>query len=156
MSMTREQVKQELRELKSIITLTHSQIQVNDTKGLQEKYEKAIAKLSYEEQVVFVEHIYNQEPYWKIGLQLGYSEEWVRKTYSKIIDKLANMLEIKQTNFDKITKSVESLAWFIDVVTSCCANELCETCPINKQKGVGCYKHTIKEWLQQEIKDEDI
>ena len=115
--MTREQVKQELRELKSIIALSKCGIQAEDEKGLREKYEKVIAELSYEEQVIFFQHLYNQEPYWKIGTMLYYSEEGIRKKFSKLIDKFADMFEIKQTNFDKITSSVESLAEFIETIS---------------------------------------
>ena len=148
--MTREQVKQELKELKSIIILSKNDIEAPDTKGLQQKYEKAIAELSYEEQVIFVEHLYNSEPYWKIGLKIGYSEEGIRKKWSKTINKLANMLEIKQTNFDKITESVESLAEFVSQHMACynCAiytnGNDCNSIPTNN-----CFDK-VKEWLQKE------
>lgn len=143
--MTREQVKQELEELKSIIILISNNVQVNDTKGLQEKYEKAIAKLPYKEQVIFLEKIYKQKPYWKIGLMISYSEEGTRKKYSKIIDKLANMLEIKKTNFDRITASVESFVkWALDNYHSVPEHFPCQT-SCNNDCG-----ECFKKWLQKE------
>lgn len=151
--MTREQVKQELRELKSIVILSKNGIEANDTKGLQQKYDKAIAELSYEEQVIFVEHIYNRKPYWKIGLMISYSEEGTRKKWSKTIDKLANMLEIKRTNFDKITENEGALAKFIiDTVRECQFNN-CEDCPLYEVDGCSRQEKVI-EWLQKECADE--
>lgn len=60
----------------------------------------------------------------------------------------------KKTNFDKITENEWTLAKFIiDTVTHCQFNN-CEDCPLYEVDGCS-RQEKVKEWLQQEIYDEE-
>ena len=60
-----------------------------------------------------------------------------------------------KTNFDKITENEGTLAKFIiDTVSKCQFNN-CEDCPLYEVDGCS-RQEKVKEWLQQEIDDEDI
>ena len=50
--MTRQEVKQELRELTSLTILSKVGIDVTDEKGLKEKYEQAISKFDHIDQEI--------------------------------------------------------------------------------------------------------
>lgn len=72
----------------------------------------------------------------------------VNKTYSEAKE-IINQGAIKpQTNFDKITSSVESLAKYINETNDFCPFGYKDIIPCHKQ---GC-EECIKEWLQQECK----
>lgn len=147
--MTREQVKQELKELKYIRNLIQKGVNVDDKKGLEKKYDKAMEHLNCEEKTILFHHIYLNEPHFKIAMLLNYCEESVRKKYSKIIDKLANMVEIKKTNFDRITENEEALAEYISSLARKCTFRDCSKEECAKFECKDC----IKEWLQKECEE---
>lgn len=143
--MTREQVKQELRELKSIVIARKAGIEITDQKGLEQKYQTAISQLEIKDQIILRAMIYKGNTQLKISFAVGMSYEGLRKRYKRIIDRLANMFEIKKTNFDRITSSVDALAEFVNN---------CDSCPFQYADDVPCHKdgckECIKEWLQSE------
>lgn len=155
--MTRQEVKQELRELTSLTILNRAGIDTTDEKGLKEKYEKAISKFEHIEQTIFIERVFNNKSYSRIAHELHYSDEGIRKKYNKIIDRLADMLNKPRTNYDKITASVESLAEFFveeskqedykGEYSYWGCGEVGET--YDKQEAI---KSTI-EWLQKECEE---
>ena len=59
---------------------------------LEEKYMAAINTLPLVDRGMIVDAFINGTPYWKIGLEIGYSEEGVRKRVSKIISKIAQLM----------------------------------------------------------------
>ena len=56
---------------------------------IEEKYMAAINALPLPDRGMIVDAFINGTPYWKIGLEIGYSEEGVRKKISKIISKIS-------------------------------------------------------------------
>ena len=56
---------------------------------LEEKYMSAINTLPLVDKGIIVDAFINGTPYWKIGLQVGYSEEGVRKHINALIRELA-------------------------------------------------------------------
>ena len=59
---------------------------------IEERYKKAINELPILERGIIVDAFINGTPYWKIGLEIGYSEDGVRKKVSKIISKIAKSI----------------------------------------------------------------
>ena len=59
---------------------------------LEEKYMAKINELPLPDRGIIIDCVINGTPYWKIGLEIGYSEEGVRKRVSKIIAKIAQMM----------------------------------------------------------------
>ena len=80
-------------------------------------------------------------------------EEKYNLNYSKIKTR-----QLKRTNFDKITESVESLAEFIEKYATNCL--YCPLYKLEKCKLTGwrveseLCKKELKEWLQKECEDE--
>ena len=58
------------------------------------------------------------------------------------------------TNFDKITQSVENLAYFISTLSRICDNTRCDVCPLIAVAECD-NEERIKEWLQQEADNEN-
>ncbi len=58
---------------------------------LEGKYRDAINALPLVDRGIIVDAFINGKPYWKIGTEIGYSEEGVRKRVSKIISKIAQL-----------------------------------------------------------------
>ena len=59
---------------------------------LEEKYMTKINELPLPDRGIIIDCVINGTPYWKIGLEIGYSDEGVRKRVSKIIAKIAQMM----------------------------------------------------------------
>ena len=59
---------------------------------LEEKYMAKINELPLPDRGIIIDCVINGTPYWKIGLEIGYSDEGVRKRVSKIIAKIAQMM----------------------------------------------------------------
>ncbi len=149
MSVTRVQVKQELRELQ----MERRFALPKGDRPIELKYGRAIACLNPEQKVIFYRRVYLLNTYRQIGNWIGYSEDAIRKKWNKIIDKIINELETKSTNFDRITESVESFAdWifegYINVPESVpCPIDDCET-----TNRMDCKKCFI-EWLKKECEE---
>ena len=62
---------------------------VEEAEKLEKKYMEAICSLDPIDKTIMLESLINGEPYWKIGLKLGYTEEAVRKRKDRIIRKMA-------------------------------------------------------------------
>lgn len=93
--------------------------------------------------------------WWESGMgkNLNCTDEVVCPEYKNksIVVELPCKAETKQTNFDKITESVESLAEFIIFVVNESKNQRRLVSKILKDKnGKNELKKTIKEWLQKE------
>lgn len=65
------------------------------------------------------------------------------------------------TNFEKL-KSMEvyELAGFLDIITTCCALDACEDCPLKSaplksaNDLIGCTVGGIYKWLESEVADD--
>ena len=74
---------------KSLISSIDCQGVIEKSCALEEKYMDAINSLPLFDRGMIVDAFINGTPYWKIGLEIGYSEEGVRKKISKIISHIS-------------------------------------------------------------------
>ncbi len=88
------------KEILSLIEKEKSLIKAIDAEGrikraqeLEEKYLDLLMALDPLDRSIMIDAFINGVPYFKIGLEIGYSDEGVRKKISKIIKKLAQALE---------------------------------------------------------------
>ena len=63
--------------------------EIEKAREIEEKYMGAIMKLDPIEKSIIVDTYINGVPYWKIGIELGYSEEGIRKRLAKAIKSIA-------------------------------------------------------------------
>lgn len=60
----------------------------------------------------------------------------------------------KQTNFESIkAMSLEELAEFLYVVTDCCANEDCLSCPMHKPCCYCDHSGDVEDWLKRGVEE---
>ncbi len=74
---------------RALISSLNCQSVIENACTLEEKYISAINALPLIDRGIIVDAFINGTPYWKIGLEVGYSEEGVRKMVSRIIKKIA-------------------------------------------------------------------
>ena len=60
-----------------------------DIMRLEEKYMRAINSLPSFDKTIFLEFFIEGLPYWKIGMNTGYSEDGIRKRIYKMAEKIA-------------------------------------------------------------------
>ena len=94
MEQTRE-VLEEIDEIKEIIKSLKIGEYIKKVNKLEKKYLGAISTLPPKEQIIMLECFINGEkPYWQVGEQLGYSEDWVRAKVREIVTTLAEQMTI--------------------------------------------------------------
>lgn len=85
-------VQKEIIELKILLKTLDVESYVYEDIEKKTRYMKAIKLLDKIDQYLIVEHFINHAPYWKIGKQLYYSEEWVRRRMPKSLKILCDIL----------------------------------------------------------------
>ena len=88
-----DKIKRLIEREKALILSTKAPEVIEYACALEEKYMAVINSLPLIDRGIIVDCVINGTPYWKIGLQIGYSEEGVRKKISKIIAKIAQMMQ---------------------------------------------------------------
>ena len=63
--------------------------EIDNARLLEEKYMGAIVKLDPIDKSIILDACINGTPYWKVGYELGFSEEGVRKRINKILKAIA-------------------------------------------------------------------
>lgn len=71
--------------------------EIEKAREIEEKYMSAIMELDPIEKSIVLDSYINGVPYWKIGVELGYSEEGVRKKLSKAIKSIACQIDVINT-----------------------------------------------------------
>lgn len=64
---------------------------IKENEAIEEKYMGAISTLPSRDRAMVLDCYINGMPYWKIGLEYGYSEEGARKHVETIVKKIAAM-----------------------------------------------------------------
>lgn len=63
--------------------------EIDSARQLEEKYMRAIIALDPIDKSIILDAYVNGVPYWKVGYELGFSEDGVRKRVNKIIKAIA-------------------------------------------------------------------
>ena len=86
-----EQIKDQINTTKKLLNLMDIDTYIKDAIEIEQKYMSVINKLEPIEKTIIIESFINGKPYWKIGMDLFYSEETVRKKVDKILRKMVGM-----------------------------------------------------------------
>ena len=90
-----ERIKGIIAKERSLLSSLDFATKIDNALSLEEKYMGFITSLDPLDRDIIIDAYINGLPYWKIGLEIGYSEEGVRKKVSKIIKEIAlSMSEI--------------------------------------------------------------
>lgn len=84
-----EKINSIIEREKKLLSSLDVATKINDALTLEEKYMGAIMSLDPFDRSIILDAYINSLPYWKIGMEIGYSEEGVRKRVSKIIKNIA-------------------------------------------------------------------
>ena len=144
--MTREQVNQELTELRKLLKVNCNALTNDRCFELRDKYEMAINQLETIDQLIYQQRILFGKTIVQVSRILYFSESGVTKRWSKITKQLVEILTKPKTNFDRITESADAFVeWLFESnVNEHCTNSNCKT-----TNRMDCKKCFI-EWLQEE------
>ena len=87
-----EKAKEIIEREKALVSSLDFATKIDKALSLEEKYMGFITSLDPLERDIIIDTYINGHPYWKIGLEIGYSEEGVRKKVSKIIKGIAHSM----------------------------------------------------------------
>lgn len=84
-----EKINNIIERERNLIATLDVATKINEALLLEEKYMGIIMSLEPLDRSIILDTYINGLPYWKIGMQIGYSEEGIRKKISKIIKSIA-------------------------------------------------------------------
>lgn len=87
-----DKIKEQISTTKKVMSLMKLEDYVKDATEIESKYMSAINQLDPLDRVIILDNLVNGLPYWKIGLNLGYSEDGIKKRVNKAVRKLATMM----------------------------------------------------------------
>ena len=82
----------EIEQLRAVIETLGLERTIKRVTELESKYMTAIGKLEQLDQTIIIAAYINGKPYWKIGRDVGYSEDGIKKKGQKIIEIIAKHL----------------------------------------------------------------
>ena len=85
-------IKEQIEATKKVMSLLKIEEYIKEANELESKYIPIINNLEPIEKTIIMESFFDGKPYWKIGLDLGYEEETVRKKIDRILRKMCNDL----------------------------------------------------------------
>lgn len=65
---------------------------IKESRDLESKYQRAINSLDPVDKTIIIESFINGVAYWKIGNQLGFTSEGIRKRIQRALTKIARMV----------------------------------------------------------------
>ena len=87
-----DKIKEQINTTKKVMSLMRLEDYVKDATEIEAKYMASINQLDPLDRVIILDNLVNGLPYWKIGLNLGYSEDGIKKRINKAVRKLASMM----------------------------------------------------------------
>jgi len=87
-----DKIKEQISTTKKVMSLMKLEDYIKDATEIESKYMSAINQLDPLDRVIILDNLVNGLPYWKIGLNLGYSEDGIKKRVNKAVRKLATMM----------------------------------------------------------------
>ena len=87
-----DKIKEQIETTKTVMNLMDIDYYIKEANEIESKYMSTINKLEPMEKLIIVECFINGKPYWKVGMELCYCEDTIRKKAEKIIRKMVNMM----------------------------------------------------------------
>ena len=82
-------IQDQIKTTKKVLSMLKIDEYVEEAHALEEKYMSYINELEPVEKALMLETLINGNPYWKIAMNYGYTEESLRKKIDKNLRKLA-------------------------------------------------------------------
>ena len=82
----------QIKTTKKVLSMMKTDEYVEEAHALEEKYMSYINALEPIEKALLLETLINGNPYWKIAITYGYTEESLRKKIDKILRKLSSLV----------------------------------------------------------------
>ncbi len=82
----------EIRKIDDILRSLQIDDSIKRASTLELKYMTAIGKLERIDRTIILDGYINGKPYWKIGRDIGYTEDGIKKRMSKIIERIAELI----------------------------------------------------------------
>ena len=87
-----EEVKQNIADIEAVLATLDTAKYIQRATELESRYIEAINKLDPLDKTIILDGYVNGKAYWKIGRDIGYTNEGVQKRVNKIIERLAELL----------------------------------------------------------------
>lgn len=85
------QIKDQIKTTQKVLNLLDIDTYIKEATEIEKKYMAVINRLDPIEKTIIIESFINGKPYWKIGMELSYAEETIRKKVDKILRKMVGM-----------------------------------------------------------------
>ena len=87
-----DKIKELILKEEELLKTIYSADKIEETQRLEKSYMNAIMSLDPTDRSIALNTYINGLPYWKTGLEVGYTEEGVRKRIAKIVKQIATVL----------------------------------------------------------------
>ncbi len=87
-----DRIKEQIESTQKVMGLMNIDAYIKEANEIEGKYMYAINQLEPIERAIILDCFVNGLPYWKVGLNLGYTEEGLRKKTDKILRKLVKLI----------------------------------------------------------------
>ena len=87
--------KEEIERTERILESLNASEYIKEANRIEEKYMSVINTLEPLDKTIILDGYINGNPYWKIGMRIGYSEEGVRKRVAKIVKEIAEKVSFE-------------------------------------------------------------
>lgn len=88
-----EDVLSEIARIDRVLATLRIEEHIKQATALEERYMEAISRLDPLDKTIILDGYINGKAYWKIGRDIGYTEDGIKKRVAKIIEKIAEILQ---------------------------------------------------------------
>lgn len=83
-----KEVKSDIEQIEKVLATLDMEKYINKATAIEAKYMEAINKLEPFDKTIILDGYINGKAYWKIGQEIGYSVDGIKKRVAKIIKKI--------------------------------------------------------------------
>lgn len=87
-----EETLAEISKIDRVLSSLRIKEYIKEATALEERYMGAISRLEPLDKTIILDGYVNGKAYWKIGRDIGYTEDGIKKRVKKSIEKLATLL----------------------------------------------------------------
>lgn len=87
-----EETQEEISRIDRVLSSLRVEEHIKQATALEERYMEAIGRLDPLDKTIILDGYINGKAYWKIGRDIGYTEDGIKKRVGKIIEKIVNYL----------------------------------------------------------------
>lgn len=87
-----KEVNSDIEQIEKVLATLDIEKYISKATAIEAKYMEAINKLEPFDKTIILDGYINGKAYWKIGQDIGYSVDGIKKRVSKIIEKISEIL----------------------------------------------------------------